>query len=34
MSLVGLNHTWLGFAVRENLIAGLKVGDRFTINAG
>jgi hypothetical protein len=34
MSLVNLNDTWLGFSLRENLIARLKVGDRFTINAG
>jgi HlyD family secretion protein len=25
---------WLGFSLRENLIAGLKVGDRFMVNAG
>jgi HlyD family secretion protein len=34
LSLVDLNDTWLGFSLRENLIAGLKVGDRFTVNAG
>lgn len=31
MSLVDLNDTWLGFSLREDLIAGLKVGDRFTV---
>ena len=31
--LVDLSDTWLGFSVREDLIAaGLKVGDRFTVN--
>jgi HlyD family secretion protein len=29
LSLVDLNDTWLGFSLREDLIAGLKVGDRF-----
>ena len=32
MSLVDLDDTWLGFSLREDLIAGLKVGDRFTVN--
>jgi HlyD family secretion protein len=31
LSLVDLNDTWVGFALREDLIAGLKVGDRFTV---
>ena len=31
MSLVDLGDTWLGFSLREDLIAGLKVGDRFTV---
>jgi HlyD family secretion protein len=31
MSLVDLHDTWLGFSLREDLIAGLKVGDRFTV---
>ena len=31
MSLVDLRDTWLGFSLREDLIAGLKVGDRFTV---
>ncbi len=31
ISLVNLGDTWLGFSLREDLIAGLKVGDRFTI---
>src|SRR5262252_4718820 len=31
MSLVDLNDTWLGFSLREDLIAGLKIGDRFTV---
>ena len=31
LSLVDLNDTWIGFALREDLIAGLKVGDRFTV---
>jgi HlyD family secretion protein len=34
LSLLDLNDTGLGFSLRENLIAGLKVGDRFTVNAG
>ncbi|HVH82248.1 MAG TPA: efflux RND transporter periplasmic adaptor subunit [Stellaceae bacterium] len=29
LSLVDLNDTWVGFSLREDLIAGLKVGDRF-----
>jgi HlyD family secretion protein len=32
ISLVDLGDTWLGFSLREDLIAGLKVGDRFTVN--
>ena len=32
ISLVDLSDTWLGFSLREDLIAGLKVGDRFTVN--
>ena len=32
LSLVDLGDTWLGFSLREDLIAGLKVGDRFTVN--
>jgi HlyD family secretion protein len=31
ISLVDLADTWLGFSLREDLIAGLKVGDRFTV---
>ncbi len=31
MSLVDLGDTWLGFSLREDLIAGLKVGDRFAV---
>jgi HlyD family secretion protein len=31
MSLIDLADTWLGFSLREDLIAGLKVGDRFTV---
>jgi HlyD family secretion protein len=31
LSLVDLNDTWVGFSLREDLIAGLKVGDRFTV---
>jgi HlyD family secretion protein len=31
MSLVDLGDTWLGFSLREDLMAGLKVGDRFTV---
>jgi HlyD family secretion protein len=31
ISLVDLGDTWLGFSVREDLIAGLKVGDRFAV---
>jgi HlyD family secretion protein len=32
ISLVDLGDTWLGFSLREDLIAGLKVGDRFTVS--
>jgi HlyD family secretion protein len=32
MSLVDLHDTWLGFSLREDLITGLRVGDRFTVN--
>ena len=31
LSLVDLADTWLGFSLREDLIAGLKVGDRFAV---
>src|SRR5438876_9829604 len=31
LSLVDLADTWLGFALREDLISGLKVGDRFAV---
>jgi HlyD family secretion protein len=31
ISLVDLGDTWLGFSLREDLIAGLKQGDRFTV---
>jgi HlyD family secretion protein len=31
ISLVDLADTWLGFSLREDLIAGLKVGHRFTV---
>lgn len=31
LSLVDLNDTWVGFSLREDLIAGLKVGDRFMV---
>ena len=31
MSLIDLADTWLGFSLREDLIAGLKVGDRFGV---
>jgi HlyD family secretion protein len=31
ISVVDLGDTWLGFSLREDLIAGLKVGDRFTV---
>ena len=29
LSVIDLDDTWLGFSLREDLIAGLKVGDRF-----
>ena len=29
LSLIDLSDTWLGFSLREDLIAGLMVGDRF-----
>jgi HlyD family secretion protein len=32
LSLVDLNDTWVGFALREDLTAGLKVGDRFALH--
>ena len=32
LSLVDLSDIWLGFSLREDLIAGLEVGDRFTVN--
>jgi HlyD family secretion protein len=31
LSLVDLSDTWLGFSLREDLTAGLKVGDRFSV---
>ncbi len=31
LSLVDLADTWLGFSLREDLTAGLKVGDRFKV---
>jgi HlyD family secretion protein len=31
LSLVDLNDTWIGFALREDLVSGLKGGDRFTV---
>ena len=31
LSLVDLNDTWLGFSLREDLMTGLKPGDRFTV---
>jgi HlyD family secretion protein len=31
ISLVDLADTWLGFSLREDLIAELKLGDRFTV---
>jgi HlyD family secretion protein len=31
VTLVDLNDTWMGFSLREDLIAGLKVGDRFAV---
>jgi len=31
LSLVDLSDTWLGFSLREDLIAALKVGDRFSV---
>ena len=31
ISVVDLDDTWLGFSLREDLIAGLKVGDHFTV---
>jgi HlyD family secretion protein len=31
LSLVDLSDTWLGFSLREDLISGLKVGDRFSV---
>ena len=32
LSLVDLSDIWLGFSLREDLIAGREVGDRFTVN--
>jgi HlyD family secretion protein len=32
ISLVDLSNTWLGFSLREDLIAGLKVGEQFAVN--
>jgi HlyD family secretion protein len=31
MSLIDLDDTWLGFSLREDLMSGLKVGDRFAV---
>jgi HlyD family secretion protein len=31
LSLVDLGDTWLGFSLREDLVSGLKIGDRFTV---
>lgn len=31
LSLVDLTDTWVGYSLREDLIAGLKVGDRFAV---
>ncbi|HYC15267.1 MAG TPA: efflux RND transporter periplasmic adaptor subunit [Stellaceae bacterium] len=31
LSLVDLGDTWIGFSLREDLMAGLKVGDRFAV---
>jgi HlyD family secretion protein len=31
LSLVDLSDAWLGFSLREDLTAGLKVGDRFSV---
>jgi HlyD family secretion protein len=31
LSLVDLADTWLGFSLREDLTAGLNVGDRFAV---
>lgn len=31
LSLVDLGDTWIGFSLREDLMAGLKLGDRFTV---
>ena len=31
LSLVDLSDTWLGFSLREDLVAGLKVGDRLRV---
>ena len=31
LSLVDLGDTWMGFSLREDLMAGLKLGDRFTV---
>jgi HlyD family secretion protein len=31
LSLVDLADTWLGFSLREDLLSGLKLGDRFTV---
>jgi HlyD family secretion protein len=32
LSLVDLGDTWIGFSLREDLMAGLKVGDRFAVS--
>jgi HlyD family secretion protein len=31
LSLVDLGDTWIGFSLREDLMAGLKIGDRFAV---
>jgi HlyD family secretion protein len=31
ISVVDLGDTWLGFSLREDLMAGLKIGDRFAV---
>jgi HlyD family secretion protein len=33
LSLVDLGDTWLGFSLREDLLAGLKKGDRIEVRA-
>jgi HlyD family secretion protein len=31
LSLVDLGDSWMGFSLREDLMAGLRLGDRFTV---